>query len=66
MEIGQKCKINNDERVYKVTNSWKEKRIIENTENSVEYEIEIFVALEEIDNSENTKAKVSTTKVYPV
>ena len=66
MELGQRCKINNDERVYKVTNSWKEKRIIKDTKNESEFEIEVFVDLEEIDNSKNMKSKVSTTKVYPI
>ncbi|MGY5353552.1 hypothetical protein [Wenyingzhuangia sp. IMCC45467] len=66
MELGQKCKINNDDRVYRVTKSWTEKQNIIDTENMTKYEIEIFVDLEDIDNSKNLKEKVSTTIVYPI
>ncbi|MCD8455236.1 hypothetical protein LNJ08_12625 [Tenacibaculum finnmarkense genomovar ulcerans] len=66
MEIGQKCKINNDDRIYKITDSKKEKRLIKETKNELKYEIEHFVNLEEIDNSDNLKLNISTTKIYPI
>ncbi|GEQ87414.1 hypothetical protein ULMS_29220 [Patiriisocius marinistellae] len=65
MELGQKCKINFDDREYKVIDN----RIKKTDKSTTEKEhiiIEHFVDLEEINNPENRKMNVSTTKVYPI
>lgn len=46
----QKCEINNDVRTYKVKDTKKENTTNYETGNSIKYEIEHFVDLEEIDN----------------
>ena len=66
MDIGQKCKINEDTRIYKITDYWQEKKNKRETKNSIEYEIKNFVNLEEINNPQNIKTKISTVNIYTV
>jgi hypothetical protein len=65
MELGQKCKINFDNRVYKVLNT-RFKKTDKSSPEKHDITIEYFVDLEEIDNPKNRKMNVSTTKVYPI
>jgi len=65
MELRQKCKINFDDRIYKVIDI---RKIVtdKSTKNTSEFIIEYFVDLEEVKNPENRKMNISTTKVYPI
>ncbi|WP_272150713.1 hypothetical protein [Tenacibaculum aiptasiae] len=65
MELGQKCKINFDHRIYKVINT-RIKKTDKSTAEKQDITIEHFVDLEEVDNPDNKQMNISTTKVYPI
>jgi hypothetical protein len=65
MNLGQKCKINFDDREYKVIDN-RVKKTDKSTPEKEDITIEHFVDLEEIKNPENRKINISTTKVYPI
>ena len=65
MNIGEKCKTDFDDKIYRVI----DKRIVK-TDTSTKYEIKInyenFVDLQEEDNPENILKNISDYKIHPI
>ncbi|GAQ50102.1 TPA: hypothetical protein ACT5CK_002298 [Flavobacterium psychrophilum] len=65
LEIGDTCKIEMDETLYRIINTRTKKIKLIIDENTTKTIIENFVDLEEIDNPKNKIIDVSIINIYP-
>jgi hypothetical protein len=65
LEIGDVCKIEMDETLYRIINTKTKKIKLIIDENTTKTTIENFVNLEQIDNPKNKIINVSFLNIYP-